>query len=188
LIQFPGGKDGTFTIPESVTAISNNAFYACNNLTSITIPANVTSSEHAFYSCMSLTSIIVDSGNQYYASEGGILYNKAKTELFYVPNGITSVTIPASITSIRGNAFYNCRSLTSITIPASVTSIGSGAFESCDELISVTFAAGSAITSENFSDDVFGIGDYNNTFKTAYLAGGAGTYKRYAGNNYWWKE
>ena len=41
--------------------------------------------------------------------------------------GLTSVTIPNSITSIDAFAFSNCTSLTSITIPDSVTSIGSNA-------------------------------------------------------------
>lgn len=42
-------------------------------------------------------------------------------------NELTSVTMPQSITSIGGNAFYGC-SLTSLVIPNSVTNIGSGAF------------------------------------------------------------
>ena len=42
--------------------------------------------------------------------------------------GLTSVTIPNSVTSIGSNAFYGCTSLTSVTIPNSVTSIGESAF------------------------------------------------------------
>ncbi len=47
---------------------------------------------------------------------------------FYGCTGLTSVTIPNSVTSIENNAFYNCRGLTSMTIPNSVTSIGYNAF------------------------------------------------------------
>ena len=46
-------------------------------------------------------------------------------------SGLTSVTIPNSVTSIGGGSFDNCSSLTSITIPNSVTSIGSSAFRHC---------------------------------------------------------
>ena len=49
-------------------------------------------------------------------------------------SNIVSITIPDSVTSIGGFAFYGCSGLTSITIPDSVTSIGESAFESCVSL------------------------------------------------------
>ena len=48
--------------------------------------------------------------------------------------GLTSITIPNSVTSIGNSAFKECSSLTSITIGNSVTSIGSGAFSGCSAL------------------------------------------------------
>jgi hypothetical protein len=48
------------------------------------------------------------------------------------------VTIPNSVTSILGYAFYGCSGLTSVTIPNSVTSIGDCAFENCSGLTYVT--------------------------------------------------
>ena len=53
-------------------------------------------------------------------------------------SGLTSVTIPNSVTNIEDYAFCGCRSLTSITIPNSVTSIGEYAFYDCNNLTSVT--------------------------------------------------
>ena len=53
-------------------------------------------------------------------------------------SGLTSVTIPNSVTSIGGYAFYNCSGLTSVTIPNSVTSIGDYAFSGCSGLSSFT--------------------------------------------------
>ncbi len=54
-------------------------------------------------------------------------------DAFYGSN-IVSITIPDSVTSIGGRAFYNCSSLTSITIPDSVTSIGEYVFNGCSNL------------------------------------------------------
>ncbi len=53
-------------------------------------------------------------------------------------SGLTSITIPNSVTSIGNYAFSGCSSLTSLTIPNSVTSIGSYAFRGCSGLTSVT--------------------------------------------------
>ena len=53
-------------------------------------------------------------------------------------SGLTSITIPNGVTSIRGNAFEYCSGLTSITIPNGVTSIGSDAFKYCSGLTSIT--------------------------------------------------
>ena len=57
---------------------------------------------------------------------------------FYDCSGLTSVTIPNSVTIIGGYAFYNCSKLTSVTIPNSVTRIGGSAFKGCSGLTSVT--------------------------------------------------
>ena len=52
--------------------------------------------------------------------------------------GLTSITIPSSVTSIGYSAFIGCSGLTSITIPSSVTSIGNYAFYRCTGLTSIT--------------------------------------------------
>jgi hypothetical protein len=58
LIQCPGGKVGTFTVPSNVTIIGGYAFFYCSLLTSVTIPSSITTIENnAFYYCSSLTSI-----------------------------------------------------------------------------------------------------------------------------------
>ena len=53
-------------------------------------------------------------------------------------SGLTSLTIPSSVTEIGSYAFEDCSGLTSLTIPSSVTSIGWYAFEGCSGLTSLT--------------------------------------------------
>ncbi|MGM9712650.1 MAG: leucine-rich repeat domain-containing protein [Prevotella sp.] len=57
---------------------------------------------------------------------------------FYGCSGLTSVTIPNSVTAIGGSSFYGCSGLTSVDIPNSVTFIGFNAFRDCTGLTSVT--------------------------------------------------
>ena len=58
---------------------------------------------------------------------------------------LTSVNIPASVTSIGRSAFSYCGPLTSITIPDSVTTIGNNAFAFSGQLTNVTI--GKRVTS-----------------------------------------
>ena len=127
------------TIPNVVTSIGDGAFCHCSGLTSVTIPASVTSiGKSAFGGCSKLENIYVDPANVEFSSIDGILYNNDASTLLFCPKGKTNVTIPNSVTSIRGSAFEGCYRLTSVTIPNSVTSIGESAFEYCSSLTSVT--------------------------------------------------
>ena len=105
LIQYPGGKPGSYAIPGSVFYISDYAFYGCAGLTSVTIPNSVTAIEmRTFYGCASLVSITIPNSVVSIGSEA--LYGCA---------ALTSVTISSSVASIGGQAFSGCASLRSKT-------------------------------------------------------------------------
>ena len=57
---------------------------------------------------------------------------------FWDCSGVTSISIPESVTEIGSGAFSGCSGLTSITIPKSVTKIGGNAFSDCSGLTSIT--------------------------------------------------
>ena len=70
---------------------------------------------------------------------------------FYGCSGLTSLTLPSSVTSIGRGAFHGCWKLTSLTIPSGVTSIGYSAFRGCSGLTSLTIPSGvTSIDSEAF--------------------------------------
>ena len=130
LILYPRRKQGTYTIPNSVTSIGDRAFRECTGLTSVTIPNSVTSiGICAFYRCSGLTEINVDENNSTYSSIDGVLFNKSQTGLIQYPGGKQGAyTIPNSVTSIGESAFEGCIGLTSVSIPNSVVSIEEFAF------------------------------------------------------------
>ena len=66
-------------------------------------------------------------------------------ECFMGCRGLTSVTIPSSVTSLGEYCFYDCSGLTSITIPSSVTSLRDACFGGCSGLTSITIP--SSVTS-----------------------------------------
>ena len=145
----------SITIPEGVTSIRDDAFHGCSGLTSVTIPSSVTSiGKSVFENCRSLAAIDVAYDNAAYSSYDGILYNKSRSELIECPVGRSGAAmIPEGVTSIGDDAFHVCSGLTSVTIPSSVTSIVfhdgrySGAFYGCSGLTEFKVDDGNSIYS-----------------------------------------
>jgi hypothetical protein len=126
--------------------ISDLALYDCVRLTSVMIPASITTIGIApFAGCTNLSAITVDAANDNYSSLAGVLFDKSRTRVVEFPGGQAGgYTVPNGVISIGDDAFAICPALTSVTIPNGVTWIMSGAFYDCPGLTNVSLPDGLA--------------------------------------------
>lgn len=97
------------TIPDSVTAIPDDAFSYCSQLTNISIPNSVTFiGFSAFNSCTSLKSVTLPSS-----------LSTIQSYAFYNCGNLKTIRIPVSVTSIGNCAFDVCPSLMTVTYSGS---------------------------------------------------------------------
>ena len=152
------------TIPEGVTTIDYNAFFKCENLTTLHIPDSVTDINefNPFCKCFNLSRIDISPNHPTLAIMDDTLVRKSdmclicpiglsEQSAYIIPQGIekigasafayyknlTSISIPDSVTAIGSMAFHCCDSLSDISIPDSVTVIGSAAFGNCISLTDI---------------------------------------------------
>ena len=91
--------------------------------------------------CIKLKNIIVDSKNEKYSSEDGVLFYNGNVGLelvrYPICNEMINYNIPNGVVVIGNSAFESCKSLKSVTIPNSVVNILSNAFRYCYLLKSI---------------------------------------------------
>jgi len=142
LIQYPGGKTGIYTILNTITSITEYAFYNCSNLTGVTIPSSVTAiGAFGFSGCSGLTALTIPS-----------LITSINYWAFSYCTGLQTLTIPNTVTSILDNAFVGCTGLTNVTVSSNLTSLGASVFNSCSLLTSVSFLGNAPTVSGSWSN------------------------------------
>lgn len=144
------GTDAEVVLPDNVTSIAANVFRNHPEITKITLPAGLTTiPDYSFYESTSLTHVVFNSTNFADRSQAGRQPTEAQqlfpnmttleigADVTRIPRGmfaftaLTSVVIPATVTTIDQYAFYNCESLTSVTLNEGLTTLGIGAFQNC---------------------------------------------------------
>lgn len=157
LIQYPSAAAGNYVVPGTVTNLGGGAFGDAFGLTSIIIPPSVTSiSEEAFYACDNLASVSLGGGvgsigDQAFhdcSSLSDVLIPNSVTNIaafafLYCP-GLNSVTIGSGVTTIGQEAFAECESLSSICFAGREPTDGGGIFFEDFSLGTINYANGAA--------------------------------------------
>lgn len=73
----------------------------------------------------------------------GVVYSvrSIAEKSFWWGSGLTSVTIPDTVTTIGKTAFFNCVNLKSVTFPDNIESIGPYAFNYCESLGNIYYGS-----------------------------------------------
>lgn len=133
---------------DGITHIGSCAFYQCTNLTSVSIPASVTSTGTWSFETypgviqrVDITDLAawcnIEFGGYYKTGWDGNPLNSGAD--LYI-NGVltTDIVIPSSVNTIADGVFHGFDGLTSVVIPEGVTTIGAGAFSGCANLRDIT--------------------------------------------------
>ena len=136
----------SITIPDGVEEIGEEAFTDCRNLQIINIPSSVTKDGvmpentygyklFVFSKCTTLQQINVNSDNLELSSLDGVLFNKEKTVILFVPRNlsITHYVVPQGVIKF-GISFAFNTTVEIIDIPESVEKIPMLIWNKCHAL------------------------------------------------------
>ena len=112
------------TLPSSLKALNEKAFYSCVNLKKVTMPNFLTNIGYsAFENCSNLEQVTMHNS-----------ISSIRENAFMNCENLKEIVLPAELLTIQDRVFKSCRNLLSVDIPESVTSIGDFAFEGCNSL------------------------------------------------------
>lgn len=119
----------TITLPATIEHIGKYAFYY-TNIQELYLPKSVKTIGDFL---IQKGSYRVDPKNRFFSSKNGVLYNKKKTELIYVPNNTEGkFVVPQSVVVLGTGAFDNCNKITEIVLPKSLKIIRPSCFNGCE--------------------------------------------------------
>ncbi len=131
-------------VPDGVVSIADGAFGYCHRIESVTLGSGLkTLGKNTFDTGDGLKTITVSQDDPYFASAGGILYDKPITKIICVPKKLSgSISLSAGLTEIPARAFSDRKNITGVVIPDSVKAIGENAFSYCEKLTDLTLGSG----------------------------------------------
>ena len=119
LTQYPAGReDASYTVPEGVEEIGEDAFADAVRLREIALPDTLTKlGPWAFSGCTALETVLIPGGVK---TVGAFAFSAC--------SALREVTLSDGVKYIESQAFFDCPSLTSVTVPDSVVAVGEQAF------------------------------------------------------------
>ncbi len=137
------------TLPADCTGIGVRAFHGCTSLLSITLPDTVTHIEDmAFSDCLWLNEISLGNG----ITEIGM-------QAFMGCINLTEIALPDTLPQLAPSTFAGCKRLRSVTVGDALTTVAASAFRHCISLSEVKTADGSKPSASDFA-----IGQDNDAF------------------------
>ncbi|MDO4510898.1 MAG: leucine-rich repeat protein [Bacteroidales bacterium] len=143
---FYGSAIETLNLGTTLTEIDPRAFQNCQNLTTLSIPASVTTIGGGFVQGASnLKTIEVATENQNYASYNGVLYNKSRSQLIACPPGYAPESgnfladlFPDELTTVGRDAFYQCDKIEMLEFPYGLKELNFCSVYKCANLLEVS--------------------------------------------------